>query len=265
MTQKIFFIGVGNMGGAILKGLLQAKKSPQDILFFEPNDLTAKEYESFGALRVSSFAEGINEAETAFICVKPQIFNTVVSSWKKDLQQVSKKVFISIMAGIPSTTLKNELGSHEVLRVMPNLPLTVGKGAIALSADFVSEETLVLAESIFKNVGNTVRVQESWMDAVTGLSGSGPAYVFEFIEGLIMGGVKMGLTRAAAKELVLATLEGSLELLKQSSKEPQALTAMVSSPGGTTIAGLQVLEEKAFRGLLMRTVEAATLRSKELG
>ena len=169
------------------------------------------------------------------------------------------------MAGIPSTTLKNELGSHEVLRVMPNLPLTVGKGAIALSADFVSEETLVLAESIFKNVGNTVRVQESWMDAVTGLSGSGPAYVFEFIEGLIMGGVKMGLTRAAAKELVLATLEGSLELLKQSSKEPQALTAMVSSPGGTTIAGLQVLEEKAFRGLLMRTVEAATQRSKELG
>lgn len=265
MTQKIFFIGVGNMGGAILKGLLQAKKSPQDILFFEPNDLTAKEYESLGALRVSSFEEGIKQVETAFICVKPQIFKTVISSWKKDLSNQPQKIFISIMAGISSPSLKNELSPHEVLRVMPNLPLTVGKGAIALSIDHVSETTLALAESIFKNVGITVRVQESLMDAVTGLSGSGPAYVFEFIEGLIMGGVKMGLTRAAAKELALATLEGSLELLKQSGKEPQALTAMVSSPGGTTIAGLQVLEEKAFRGLLMRSVEAATLRSKELG
>jgi len=91
MTQKIFFIGVGNMGGAILKGLLQAKKSPQDILFFEPNNLIAKEYESLGALRVPSFEEGVKQAETAFICVKPQIFKTVVSSWKKDLQQLSKK------------------------------------------------------------------------------------------------------------------------------------------------------------------------------
>lgn len=265
MTQKIFFIGVGNMGGAILKGLLFAKRPPQDILFFEPNDSTAKEFESLGVIRVSSFEEGIKQAETAFICIKPQVFKTVVSSWQKALQQETQKTFISIMAGISSPTLKKEFGHHEVLRVMPNLPLTVGKGAIALATDFVSETTLTLAEQLFQNVGKTVRVQESWMNSVTGLSGSGPAYVFEFIEGLIMGGVKMGLTRAAAKELAVATLEGSVELLKQSGKEPQALTAMVSSPGGTTIAGLQVLEDSAFRGILMHTVEEATLRSQELG
>lgn len=265
MAKKIFFVGVGNMGGAILKGLLHAKTPPLDILFFEPNDSTAQEFEALGALRVQSFDDGIREAKTAFICIKPQIFKTVAAPWLSTLQKTSPRIFISIMAGVSSQTLKAHLGNHEVLRVMPNLPLTVGKGAVALATDNVSESTLALAEGIFKNVGITVRVQESWMDAVTGLSGSGPAYVFEFIDGLIMGGEKMGLTRSVAKELALATLEGSIELLKHSGKEPSALTTMVSSPGGTTIAGLQVLNENGFKEALVRTVEAAANRSKELG
>lgn len=265
MAEKIFFIGVGNMGGAILKGLLHSKKAPNDILFFEPNDSTAHEFEALGAIRVQGFDDGIRDAKTAFICIKPQIFKMVASPWLSILQKMPPKTFISIMAGVSSETLKTHLGNHEALRVMPNLPLTVGKGAVALATDNVSESTLTLAESIFKNVGVTVRVQESWMDAVTGLSGSGPAYVFEFIDGLIMGGEKLGLTRSVAKELALTTLEGSIELLKCSGKEPSALTEMVSSPGGTTIAGLKVLEEADFKAVLVRTVEAAAKRSKELG
>lgn len=271
--RSIFFIGAGNMGGAILKGLVRAGYPVQQISFFEPSDSVASALETLGVKRVHKFSEGYGNADVLLLCVKPQIFSKLPAVWNEELQNkqndslpgIEKKMVISIMAGVTKEKIRQSIGNTEIVRIMPNLPLTVGKGTIALASDGVSEETLTFAESIFDSVGTTCRVQESWMDAVTGLSGSGPAYVFEFIEGLIRGGVSMGLSREAASKLAISTVEGSVALLKESKKSPADLSAMVSSPGGTTIAGLEVLENNSFRGTLMETVKAATKRSKELG
>lgn len=271
--RSIFFIGAGNMGGAILKGLVRAGYPVQQISFFEPSDSVASALETLGFKRVHKFSEGYGNADVLLLCVKPQIFSKLPAVWNEELQNkqndslpgIEKKTVISIMAGVTKEKIRQSIGNTEIVRIMPNLPLTVGKGTIALASDGVSEETLTFAESIFDSVGTTCRVQESWMDAVTGLSGSGPAYVFEFIEGLIRGGVSMGLSREAASKLAISTVEGSVALLKESKKSPADLSAMVSSPGGTTIAGLEVLENNSFRGTLMEAVKAATKRSKELG
>jgi len=267
MDKKIFFAGTGNMGGAILRGLLKAGTSPKSLFFFDPSDKAAEAVTALGCTRVKDFAEGVASADVTFLCVKPQIFKLVSDEWKKAAQALkSEKTFISIMAGVKRESLLAVLGSYnQVLRVMPNLPLTVGKGTVALATDGVTEATLNTAEEIFGTVGVTCRVAESLMDAVTGLSGSAPAYVFEFIEGLTRGGVKAGLTRDVALKLALGTIEGSVELAKQSGKSPSDLCAMVCSPGGTTIAGVDALEQGAFRSTLIKAIEAGTKRSKELG
>lgn len=269
MTQKIAFAGTGNMGGAILRGLLSAGHVPGDILFFEPSDQTAAPVEALGAVRYKDFGKMANDANVLFLCVKPQIFKAVVGEWNKSARDSvhSSPEIISIMAGVSRKAILDAInfGHGDVVRVMPNLPLTVGKGAIAIATDGVSEDSLETAETLLSTVGRTVTVSEDLIDAVTGLSGSAPAYVFEFIEGLVRGGVKMGLSRKVAMQLTLSTVEGSVELLKKSGKDTGELSAMVSSPAGTTIAGVQVLEDSGFRGTLMRTVEAATLRSKALG
>ena len=267
MNKKIFFVGTGNMGGAILRGLLSAGTAASEISFLEPNDKAAEAYTALGCVRKASFADGVAAADVTFLCVKPQIFKLVAKEWESAMQsQKSEKTFISIMAGVKRESLLAVLGSKsQVLRVMPNLPLTVGKGTVALATDGVTEDTLKTAEEIFNTIGVTCRVTENLMDAVTGLSGSAPAYVFEFIEGLTRGGVKAGLTRDVALKLTLGTIEGAVELVKQSGKSPSDLCAMVCSPGGTTIAGIDALEDGAFRSTLIKAVEAGTKRSKELG
>ena len=274
MNTTIFFAGTGNMGGAILRGLLNAGTDAKNIFFFDPSDKAAEAVSALGCVRVKSFAEGIEKANVTFLCVKPQIFKLVAAEWKAAASVLkSEKTFISIMAGVARKSLIEVLGEkNQVLRVMPNLPLTVGKGSVGLATDGVSDETLKLAEEIFGNIGVTCRVAESLIDAVTGLSGSAPAYVFEFIEGLTRGGVKAGLTRDVALKLALGTIEGSVgtiegsvELVKQSGKSPSDLCAMVCSPAGTTIAGIDALEEGAFRSTLIKAVVAGTNRSKELG
>lgn len=265
--MKIFFAGTGNMGGAILRGLLNAGTLAQDIHFLDPNDKTADAVSALGCVREDSFFEGVSKTDVTFLCVKPQIFKTVSAEWKKAASAIKgEKTFISIMAGVARKSLIDVLGDkNQVLRVMPNLPLTVGKGSVGLATDGVSDETLRIAEEIFRNIGVTCRVAESLIDAVTGLSGSAPAYVFEFIEGLTRGGVKAGLTRDVALKLALGTIEGSVELVKQTGKSPSDLCAMVCSPAGTTIAGIDALEEGAFRSTLIKAVVAGTERSKELG
>ncbi|MBO7384131.1 MAG: pyrroline-5-carboxylate reductase [Fibrobacter sp.] len=267
MNKKIFFAGTGNMGGAILRGLLQAGSDPKTIFFFDPSDTAAAAVTALGCVRVKSFDEGVKAADVTFLCVKPQIFKKVSGEWNAAAKALTApKTFISIMAGVARSALVSVLGEqNQVLRVMPNLPLTVGKGTVALATDGVNDETLATAETIFGTVGVTCRVSESLMDAVTGLSGSAPAYVFEFIEGLTRGGVKAGLTRDVALKLALGTIEGSVELVKQSGKSPSDLCAMVCSPAGTTIAGVDALEEGGFRSSLIKAVVAGTNRSKELG
>ncbi len=267
MSKKIAFVGTGNMGGAILRGLLHSGYSAKDITFFEPFDATANSIAALGPQRIADFEPLVQKADVIFLCVKPQIFKTAATDWSHILEKLSSTpVIISIMAGVSRKTLLDSLGNKlSVIRVMPNLPLTVGKGTVAIATDSITEENLVLTESLFAPVGVTVRVPESLMDAVTGLSGSAPAYVFEFIEGLVRGGVRMGLSRPVAMQLALGTIEGSVEMVKKTKQDPGTLCAMVCSPAGTTIAGVQALEDGAFKGTLMHAVEAATKRSRELG
>ncbi|MDR1760219.1 MAG: pyrroline-5-carboxylate reductase [Fibrobacter sp.] len=267
MTAKnILFIGAGNMGSAIIRGLLQSGYASDSLYFVEPSDVLSEELANQGLHRAASLEEGVSKADAVILCIKPQIFKTAAGSWKSAMAGLKKKpLFMSIMAGVSRKTMLEFLGEVEVTRIMPNLPMTVGKGVAAIATDGVSEESMTFIKSIFSPIAVTVEVPESGMDAVTGVSGSGPAYVFEFVEGLIRGGVQMGLSRETATALTLGTLEGSLEMLRQSGKSPAELSAMVSSPGGTTIAAIQAMENAAFRGTLMKAVEAATQRSKELG
>jgi pyrroline-5-carboxylate reductase len=174
---------------------------------------------------------------------------------------------ISIAAGIPLGTLAGALPLDlPIVRVMPNTPALVLQGASALSrGKGVTEGQMAQALRLFQAVGKALEVEEKWMDAVTGLSGSGPAYFLLLLEAMIDAGVLMGLPRPIARELVLQTARGTVEMALETGKHPAELKDMITSPGGTTIQGLCVLEERAVRGALMRAVEAATKRSQELG
>ncbi|MCP4341049.1 MAG: pyrroline-5-carboxylate reductase, partial [Desulfobulbaceae bacterium] len=175
---------------------------------------------------------------------------------------------ISIAAGLPIAFYKEIIGKTEtkIIRVMPNTPALVLEGASALSRNSnVSNEELKAAEEIFLAVGEVVILDEVHLDAVTGLSGSGRAYVFSFVEALIDAGVKSGLTRVVSEKLALQTVLGSVKLLKESGEHPAALRGKVTSPGGTAITAIHVLEKVGFHGIIMDVVESAVIRSKQLG
>lgn len=240
------------MGSAILNSL-----TGEDISFYEPDDERAGKIK---AERTDSIEKGLSKADIVFLCVKPQVF-------KKFNPVCLQKpcIVISIMAGVTVLDLKAKFENAYIMRTMPNIAVSAKKGTVAIATDGVDENIIQTAEHLFSKCASTVRVSESQMDAVTGLSGSGPAFAFQFIEALAMGGVKMGLPRDAAMKLALSTTGGAVEMLEQSKANPNELTATVCSPGGTTIAGMQELENKAFRGTVMAAVEAAAKRSAELG
>ncbi|MDR2580570.1 MAG: pyrroline-5-carboxylate reductase [Fibromonadaceae bacterium] len=266
--KKIFFIGAGNMGGAILCALIDSGYPERTIFFYEPNEDQACEIaEKSKAIRVASLSEGFSEADVVFLCLKPQIFSNISTLLNAELKKTDKRpIIISIMAGVKIATLHEIFQENAIIvRTMPNIAITVKKGIVAVATDNVKESVLQTVESLFSTCANTIKILENQMDAVTGLSGSGPAFVFQFIEALAMGGVKMGLKRDVAMELALATAAGSIEMLLKLNLCSNELTANACSPAGTTIAGLQELENKAFRGIVMAAVEAAVNRSVELG
>jgi len=180
----------------------------------------------------------------------------------------SEHLIISIAAGLPISFYEQEFERDDckIIRVMPNTPALVLEGASGLSGNKnVQQEDLLRCEEIFNKIGKAVILEEQALDAVTGLSGSGPAYVFTFAEAMIDAGIKAGLPRPTAETLALQTILGSVKLLMESKKHPAELRAMVTSPGGTTIAAQHVLERSGFKGIIMDAVEAAVTRSKELG
>ena len=192
--------------------------------------------------------------------IKPQVFRATPPT-----PQRGEKTVVSVMAGIRVAQMRAAFpNSFTVIRVMPNLGLSVGEGATAIASDGLTEASLQLAESIFQSCGKTVRVSEDLIDAVTGVSGSCPMYVFEFVEALTQGGVDAGLTRETAYELALQTVKGSAKILENSTDAPQTWSARVRSPGGTTAEAQKVLEAGNFHDLVNRAVQAAVRRSKEL-
>lgn len=269
MDQKtrIGFIGGGKMGGAIVGGLLSRGVADAGRIWVSDMETDRlKELKDLYRVHTSTDNRAIaKNADILILAVKPQVMGPVLKELSRAIGRT--KLVISIAAGIPLSFLEGNLGKGvRVIRTMPNTPALIGEGATALArGSHATERDLETARRIFDAVGKTVIVPESQMDAVTGLSGSGPAYGFIILEALSDGGVRMGLPRDTALLLAAQTMLGAAKLFLSGDRHPGQLKDMVTSPGGTTIAGIQALEEGGLRAALIRAVEAATLRSQELG
>jgi pyrroline-5-carboxylate reductase len=262
-VTSIGFIGGGRMAEAIIKGILSSKiVSGPDI---HVSDVDVKRRDRLAATYAVS-AE-VNNQRTAelsdviILAVKPQVINEVI----KGLKIPREKLVISIAAGITLGFLEKNFPEVPVIRAMPNNPALAGAGITAIAGGkHVSPDALRITQDIFAATGEVIMVEEKDMDAVTGLSGSGPAYVYVMIEALIEAGEKLGLDKEAAKKLAVETVLGAAQTMKQTGKSARELREMVTSPGGTTMEGLKVLEKKKFKEALMEAVEAAARKSAKL-
>ncbi len=266
MEYRLAVIGCGNMGQAVVRGLVASGwTNKHEIVATNPDKDKARALAvELGIATDTDNAAAATQAEIILLGVKPQIIKTAL----KDLRGVIKpnQLVISIAAGISTRFIEYYLQDVPVIRCMPNLSVTVGMGATAMSPGAnVTPEHLETARGIFEAVGMVEVVNENLMDAVTGLSGTGPMYVFHLIEALADAGVKCGLPRDIASRLAMQTVRGSARLAQTSDLHPAALKDQVTSPGGTAIAALHVLRKEAFSAVLMDAVEAATRRSAELG
>jgi pyrroline-5-carboxylate reductase len=263
-TVKIGVIGAGNMGSAIIRGLLaNGVCKEQQISVF---DVDPAKTESFGneGLHVADSVYEIGEtADTVIIAVKPATVSEVLAEIG---QAPVATLMVSVAAGITTKAIEDVLPDHPVVRVMPNTPCMVGAGASGVARGTnARDEHVRRALEIMGALGYAGEVPESLMDAVTGLSGSGPAYVAVMIDALMQGGVRMGIPRPVALRLAAQTVFGAAKMILDRNLEPSMLRDMVASPGGTTAEGLMALEASAFRYAVMDAVEAATVRSQELG
>ncbi|NOY52456.1 MAG: pyrroline-5-carboxylate reductase [Deltaproteobacteria bacterium] len=264
---KIGLIGTGNMGGALLAGWLSAKvASAGDIRVHDPDP--EKLRATTGGFKVKAAKDNVELtawADVVVLAVKPQVIDAVLREIAPAV--TAKKLVISIAAGVPIARIEEELASPvSVVRVMPNTPALIGEGVSALAYNGrVKSAGKKTALQLLDAVGETVEVPEKMIDAVTGLSGSGPAYVFVLLEALSDAGVRQGLPRETANRLAVWTVRGAAGMALQSGRHPGELKDMVTSPGGTTIAGLHALEKGKFRAVLSNAVAAATQRSIELG
>ncbi len=266
IDQRITFLGGGNMASAIIRGLLRAGTPAERITATARRGEKKAELEqAFGIRALTDNLAAAREAEIVVLSVKPQAFDKLLTAVAPAIDQ--QKLVISVAAGVPIAALERRLGAGaRIVRAMPNTPSLVGLGATALAAgEHATPEDLQRAQAIFDSVGITTVVDEGLLDAVTGLSGSGPAYVFLVIEALSDAGVKVGLSRHVALRLAAQTVLGSAKLLLETGQHPGHLKDQVTSPGGTAIAGLHTLEAGGLRTTLIDAVEAATRRAKELG
>jgi pyrroline-5-carboxylate reductase len=267
LNGKIAFVGGGAMAEAILKrlvmgGLVQA----EEIAVSEPvpnrRDYLKNEY---GVGVETANRAAAQDASILILAVKPQVLDKVLPDLAGVLRP--ETLVISIMAGVRIRSLRRGLGHERIVRSMPNTPAQVGKGMTVWTAtEAVSDEDKSKAQIILEAMGDAIFVEdEHYIDLATGLSGSGPGFVYLLIEGLIDAGVHIGFSRAQAERMVLQTIEGSVALMRESRAHPADLRNRVTSPGGTTAAGTLVLEERAVRATLIAAVAAAAARSEELG
>src|ERR671935_1465018 len=267
LGKTIAFLGAGNMAEALVKGLLRAKVAePGEILCTDRRAERGPELkERYGVRFTTSNREATERAEIVVLSVKPQVMNKLLDEIAPVLDQ--KKLVISIAAGVPIAAIERKVGHGvRIVRTMPNTPALVGAGATALVAGaHATDDDLAQAKALFDAIGKTVVVDEPLLDAVTGLSGSGPAYIFLVIEALSDAGVKVGLPRYTALKLAAQTVLGAAHLLIETQAHPGQLKDQVTSPGGTAIAGLHTLEAGGLRTTLINAVEAATRRARELG
>ncbi len=265
-SKSLSILGAGNMGQALLGGLLDSRAlEPTKVAIHNRRpERTEAIANRFGVRAARSNVDCVNGADIVLLGVKPQIMLQVLDDVRGHLED---PLVLSIAAGITTKQIEDGLGHRaRVVRAMPNTPALIKQGATAIAAGtHATEDDLLVAEAILGPTGHVARVDESLLDAVTGLSGSGPAYVFLIIEAFADAGVKVGLSREIALGLAVQTIQGAARMLQETKMHPGQLKDMVTSPGGTAIAGLHTLEEGGMRTTIMNAVEAATRRAKELG
>lgn len=264
--QRIGFIGAGQMATALAQGMVRAGlAAPAQLIASDPSsDARAKFAAATGGRTTTENRQVLRESQVVLLAVKPQQMAAVLAEMRGE---VGSQLVVSIAAGVRLAALAEGLGnSVRLVRVMPNTPCLVGAGACGycLGPHATDEDGRLVAEMLAA-VGIAFSVEEKLLDAVTGLSGSGPAFLYLIIEALSDGGVRMGLPRNIATALAAQTVRGAAEMVLRTGEHPGLLKDRVASPGGTTIAGLQALETAAVRGAMMAAVEAATVRSRELG
>jgi pyrroline-5-carboxylate reductase len=267
ISQRIAFIGAGNMAAALIEGVIAASTCKPDRI--AATDMRAEALDAlakrFGIGTGQDNAAAARAADVIVLSVKPQVFGALLPELAASIGP--QQLVLSIAAGVPIAVIEAQLvDGARVVRAMPNTPALVRCGATALAAGtHATEADLALAEQLFRSVGIAARVPEASMDAVTALSGSGPAYVFLMIEALIDAGVRAGLPADTAAALTTQTVLGAARMLVEGSDSPQELRRKVTSPGGTTAAGIAHFEEAGLRDIVARAVERATERGRELG
>jgi pyrroline-5-carboxylate reductase len=267
LGKKIAFLGAGNMAEALVKGLLRAGTAAQaEVVCAEPRAERREELANrYGVTMVTSNLEAAEQCDIVVLSVKPQTMDDLLDEIAPAIDH--RKLVISIAAGFSIQAIARKLGAGvRIVRTMPNMPALVGAGATALARGaHATDVDLGEAKKLFEAVGIAHVVDEHLLDAVTGLSGSGPAFTFLAIEALADGGVKVGLARPVAMALAAQTVMGAAKLVLETGEHPGRLKDQVTSPGGTAIAGVHALEEGGLRAALIAAVEAATRRSHELG
>ncbi len=266
-NKKTGLIGCGAMGSALAKGIVKrVGMDPTQVYLYDLNPERVEELVlELNAVGVKSLEEMIPHCQQIFIAVKPQDIESLLYSIKDLVRE--GQIFASIAAGITISFIQSCLPSYsKVIRLMPNTPCLLGEGTIAISAgDNVTSEERNDIEELLESMGKTIRIPEYLMDAATGLSGTGPAYVFLFIETMIDAGVAVGFRRDVASEMVIQNVIGSARMLQENSKtHPAELRNSVTSPAGTTTAAMNVLEEFGFRSCLLKSVIAATDQAEKL-
>jgi pyrroline-5-carboxylate reductase len=261
-TPKLLVVGGGKMGTALVTGLIAAEWAPVGKLAVTDPDPVRRQILQAAHPGLAA-AEGPVPADAALLAVKPDVAEAVLAT----LGSVGIARVLSIVAGISSARLEAALGPGAmVVRAMPNTPALIGAGVAAISGgSAATQDDLDWAEGILGSVGTVVRLPERQLDAVTGVSGSGPAYVFLVAEAMIEAGVIAGLSRQISRQLVVETLLGSARMMAETGDEPDELRAAVTSPGGTTAAALRTLESNSVRSSFIEAVAAATERSRQLG
>ena len=266
MEQRIGFIGIGNMGNAILQGILVSNiVSGSQIYVYDPHLEKGQALnQSYSINNLASARDVARESDIVFVAVKPNIIADVLSDIQKELKK--NTIVISIAAGVTIKTIAKCVGyEQKIVRVMPNTPALVNAAMCSITPNTeVTDEELAVVQKLLNCIGETEVVPEYLIDAVVGASGSSPAFVFMFIEALADGAVKGGLSRKQAYKFAAQAVLGSAKLLLETGKHPGELKDMVCSPAGTTIEGVQMLEAKGFRSAIIEAVDAAIKKSKEL-
>ncbi|RFB17078.1 pyrroline-5-carboxylate reductase [Bacillus sp. HNG] len=268
MNQNIVFVGAGSMAEAMISGMLQKELFlPRQISVMNRSNHTrlAELSKTYGVTISPNQKEAIENAGIIILAIKPKDVAEAVLAIKEYVSE--QQLIISVLAGVATTTITDLLNKEvAVVRAMPNTSATIGKSATALSAGMhANENHLLIARQLFQTIGIVTTVAEKDLHAVTGLSGSGPAYVYYLVEAMEKAADDIGLEKGIAKELILQTIIGAAEMLKHSSKQPATLRKEVTSPGGTTEAGIKVLEQYNYQQAMVACIKRATIRSAELG